>query len=128
MKSLLIVTTIPATLRAFFIPITHHFQSQGWRVDGMAKEILASSECLKAFNQVWDVELSRNPLKPQNLMVASQQIQRVVEKEKYDLVLVSTPVAAFVTRFALNGLRKQGKLKICLHSPRLPLLSRGCSS
>jgi glycosyltransferase involved in cell wall biosynthesis len=35
-----------------------------------------------------------------------------VEQGGYDIVHVHTPVAAFVTRYALNDLRKQGKIKV----------------
>ena len=57
-------------------------------------------------------EWSRDPLKLQNLMVAPRQIQEVVAQEEYDLVHVHTPVAAFVSRYALNSLRKRGKPKL----------------
>jgi len=111
MNRLLIVTTVPETLD-FFIPLTHHLRAKGWRIDAMAREVSASSSHLKIFDRVWDVEWSRNPLEPQNLIVAPQQIRDVLSQQKYDIVNVSTPVAAFVTRYALNDLRKQGKLKL----------------
>jgi glycosyltransferase involved in cell wall biosynthesis len=111
MNRLLIVTTVPETLN-FFIPLTHHLRAKGWRIDAMAREVSASSSHLKIFDRVWDVEWSRNPLEPQNLIVAPQQIRDVLSQQKYDIVNVSTPVAAFVTRYALNDLRKQGKLKL----------------
>ena len=112
MNSLLFVTTIPATLSAFFVPIACHFQAKGWRLDAMAQGISASTKCLEAFDQVWEVEWSRNPLDPQNLLVAPQQIREVLAQKDYDLVHMSTPVAAFVTRYALKDLRKRGKLKL----------------
>lgn len=111
MKRLLIVTTIPATLRAFFIPFAYHFRAKGWQVDGMAQGVSENTECVQAFDRVWDIEWSRNPLQPKNLTVAPQQIREVFAKQEYDIVNVSTPVAAFVTRYAVNGLPKQGKLK-----------------
>lgn len=112
MKRLLIITTIPDTIKAFFLPMANYFQSQGWQVDAMAKGITTNLECLKTFNQVWDVELSRNPLKLQHFTIATQRIQSVVSKEEYDIVLVSTPVAAFVTRYALQESRTQRKIKL----------------
>jgi len=39
-------------------------------------------------------------------------IASIVRSNSYDLVHVSTPVAAFVTRFALRRLRKQGRPKV----------------
>ena len=112
MKKLLIIATIPSTLRSFFLHFAYHLRAKGWRVDAMACGVSDHLECLEAFDRVWDVEWSRNPLKPQNLMVAPQQIREVLAKQEYDLVNVTTPVAAFVTRYALNGLRKWGRLKM----------------
>ncbi len=112
MNSLLIVTTIPATLQAFLLPFALHFRKKGWKVDAMAQGISDSAECLQAFDRVWDVKWSRNPLDPQNLILAPQIIREVVAKQAYEIVHVHTPVAAFVTRYALKDLRKQGKLKV----------------
>ncbi|WP_377476693.1 MAG: glycosyltransferase [Microcoleus anatoxicus] len=106
------VTTIPGTLRAFFLPLVSHLRDRGWQVDGMANEISSNLECVEAFDRVWDVEWSRNPLDPRNLIAAPQQIKAVMNQREYDLVNVSTPVAAFVARYALNSWRKQGNLKI----------------
>ena len=111
MKKLLIVTTIPDTLD-FFLPLTKHLRDQGWQVDAMAKELSTSKEYLEFFDRVWDVEWSRNPLDPKNLITAPGQIRQAFSKEQYDLVNVSTPVAAFVTRYALKDLRKQRKVKV----------------
>lgn len=107
MNSLLFVTTIPAT-SSFFVPIAHHLQAQGWQVDAMANGISSNPKCLETFDCVWDVNLSRNPLDPRNLLVAKQQIRKILAEKHYDIVNVSTPVAAFVTRYALNDLRKNG--------------------
>lgn len=112
MKKLLIVATIPDTLSAFFTYITRHLQANGWIVDGMANRVSQDTECLELFDNVWDVDLSRNPLAPKNLLTAPQQIKDVVNKNDYDLVNVTTPVAAFVTRLALKNARKQGKCKV----------------
>lgn len=112
MNRLLFVTTIPVTISSFFIPIARYFQAKGWQVDAMAQGISSNSKCLEAFDRVWEVELSRNPLEPKNLIVAPQQIRKLLEKNQYDIVNVSTPVAAFVARYTLNDLRKQGKTKL----------------
>ncbi|MEG4033840.1 glycosyltransferase [Microcoleus sp. S36b_A4] len=111
MKSLLIITTIPSTLK-FFLPLTKHLRSQGWQVDAMAKELSTSEEYAHFFDRVWDIEWSRNPLDPKNLLAAPQQIRQVFAQQQYNLVNVSTPVAAFVARYALNNWRKQGKFKV----------------
>lgn len=112
MNRLLFVTTVPDTIKAFFIPITRQLQAKGWRVDAMAKGISNSTECLDVFDQVWEVDLARSPLVPKNILVAPQQIQAVVTDHKYDIVCISTSVASFVTRYALKSLKQQGKPKI----------------
>lgn len=112
MNSLLFVTTIPGTLSSFLGPIASHFQAKGWQVDAIAQGISANPKCLEIFDRVWEVEWSRNPLDPQNLIVAPRQITEVLAQQGYDIVHVHTPVAAFVTRYALNGLRKRGRPKV----------------
>jgi glycosyltransferase involved in cell wall biosynthesis len=112
MKKLLMVTTVPSTLRSFLLPFAAHFRAQGWQVDAMACGISTNPECLQGFDRVWEVKWSRNPLDPRNLLSAPPVIRKIVTREKYDLVHVHTPVAAFVTRYALKDLRKQLKLKV----------------
>lgn len=112
MKRILQVATIASALRSFLLPFAEHFRAQGWQVDGMAQGVSACDNCVKAFDQVWDVTWSRNPLDPRNLIVAPQTIQKIVEQQKYDIVHVHTPVAAFVTRYALQRFRKSKNCKI----------------
>lgn len=112
MNKLLIVTTIPDTLTAFLLPFAKHFRSLGWRVDAMACGISANAECLQTFDHVWDVEWSRNPFALVNLVLAPRIIQEVIEQEKYDIVHVHTPVAAFVTRYALKNWQQQKRPRV----------------
>ncbi|MEB3217942.1 MAG: glycosyltransferase [Nostocales cyanobacterium 94392] len=112
MKNLLIVTTIPETLTAFLLPFARHFRSLGWKVDAMACGISACGQCQQEFDHLWEVQWSRNPLNPRNLMVAPGQIQAAIDQGKYDLVHVHTPVAAFVTRYALRNYTNQRKVKV----------------
>jgi glycosyltransferase involved in cell wall biosynthesis len=106
LTKLLIVTTIPITLKAFLLPFAQHFKERGWQVDAMANGIDNCEACKETFDHVWEVRWSRNPLDPRALMNAPKQIEAIVGKEKYDIVHVHTPVAAFITRFALRKLRK----------------------
>ena len=106
MTRLLIVSTIAPTLRAFLLPVARHFRAQGWQTDAMAQGIASCPECIETFDQTWEVEWSRNPLDPRNLLRTPAVVRQVVEQGQYDLVQVHTPVAAFVTRYALRGLKK----------------------
>jgi glycosyltransferase involved in cell wall biosynthesis len=106
------VATVPITLTGFLLPFAQHFRKLGWQVDGMALETSSMPECLESFDRVWDVDFSRNPLARENLSVAPQQIQQILEKNDYDIVHVHTAVAAFVTRYAISRLKKQPKPKL----------------
>jgi glycosyltransferase involved in cell wall biosynthesis len=112
MNRILMVTTVPSTLRSFLLPFAAHFRSQGWTVDGMACGISASSECQQGFDHAWEVEWSRNPLDPRNLLAAPKVIREIVLREKYNIIHVHTPVAAFVTRYALKDIRHQIGAKV----------------
>jgi len=112
MNSLLLITTIPGTIRAFLLPVADRFRKLGWRVDAMAQGISTNTECLQAFDHVWEVAWSRNPLDPRNLLVAPRIIREVISQQKYDLVHIHTPVAAFVARYALKDLKKTRKFQV----------------
>jgi glycosyltransferase involved in cell wall biosynthesis len=112
MHRLLMVTTIPCTLTSFLLPFAAHFRSQGWQVDAMSCGVSTDAQCLAGFDRVWDVKWSRNPLDPRNLLGTPDKIREIVIREKYDLIHVHTPVAAFVTRYALKNLRDRLNLKV----------------
>lgn len=112
MKKLLIVTTVPQTISNFLFPFAAHFRQQGWQVDAMSYQISTDVECVNRFDRVWDVEWSRNPFDPRNLLSAPKTIREIIISAEYDIVHVHTPVAAFVTRFALKDLRHHLKTKI----------------
>lgn len=112
MPRLLIATTIPETIYAFLLPYAQHFRREGWVVDGMAYNISKFGACTEFFDQVWDIDWSRNPLSPQNFRKALPRICEIVEQGQYDLVHVHTPVAAFVTRCALRRLRLRRNVKV----------------
>jgi glycosyltransferase involved in cell wall biosynthesis len=106
------ITTVPSTLCSFLLPFAAHFRSQGWQVDAMACGVSTSPECLQGFDRVWEVKWSRNPLDPRNLLAAPGAIREIVLREKYNIIHVHTPVAAFVTRYALKDLRDRIGTKI----------------
>jgi len=103
--SALFITTVPITLEAFLVPFAEHFRSQGWRVDALANGASGNPRIADAFDHRYDVAWSRNPLDPRNLVGSAKRVREVVSAGGYDIVHVHTPIAAFVTRFALRGLR-----------------------
>jgi len=98
------VTTVPVTHEAFLQPIVTDLKNQAWRVDGMAAHISGSSTCLDLYNTVIDVGWTRNPLDVAHLPGTVKIVREAVLSRGYDIVHVHTPVAAFLTRFALRRL------------------------
>lgn len=107
MPKILMVATVDLTLKGFLLPFADYFRRQGWQVQGLAQGAEDCPVCQSHFDQVWNIDWSRNPLDLQNLRMAPQRIQELVRQQHYDIVHVHTPVAAFVTRFALRSLRRE---------------------
>lgn len=112
MNKILMVATIPGTLNAFLLPFARHFKSQGWQVDAIASGISSDSQCLETFDRVWDVEWSRNPLDPKNLLNVPRKIRQAIACGQYDIIHTHTSVASFVTRYTVNSLPKHTKPKL----------------
>lgn len=102
MRKLLFVSTITGTLKHFLLPFARHFRNDGWQVDAAANGAADCPVCATSFNQVWHIDWSRRPLDLGNLTQASEQIRALILREGYDLVHVHTPIASFITRFALR--------------------------
>jgi glycosyltransferase involved in cell wall biosynthesis len=96
------VTTISRFLRDFLLPHAQYFRAQGWHVDALTHETAVYPECADCFTALSEITWSRNPLDPRNLLRAPGLVREFVERGGYDVVHVHTPVAAFVTRYALR--------------------------
>lgn len=99
---LLLVTTVASTLRAFLLPFAAHYRALGWQVDALASGASSCSECIGAFDSVFDAPWDRNPLSLTRNFGAARVVRGVVANGQYDLIHVHTPVAAMVTRTALR--------------------------
>jgi glycosyltransferase involved in cell wall biosynthesis len=106
MPRLLFATTVAISLETVLADFAQHFRGKGWRVDAMARGVSSSDRCRKAYDAVWEVDWSRDPFKADNLLKAPAEVRTTVERVRYDLVHVHTPIAAFVLRFALRNLRE----------------------
>ena len=107
-----IVSTVAGAIEGFILPFVYHYRQLGWQVDGVALDITSSQACSEAFDNTWDVPWSRNPLDPRNLIYAVPKIQEILVRGDYDLVHVHTPVAAFVTRYAIAKLKIKQKPQV----------------
>lgn len=102
---LLIAAGVPSTLKAFLLPYAEHYRARGWEVHAAANGAAGDPRIEAAFDEVHDVPWTRRPYDPINLTVAAQRFRTVVREARFDLVHVHDPVAAFVARFALRGVR-----------------------
>lgn len=102
MPAALVVATVDRTLEAFLLPFAEHLRATGWQVDGLAHGATLNRQVVKAFDRCFDAPWSRNPLSPSSI-TAGRRLREVVSGSEYDLVWVHTPVAGFVTRFALRN-------------------------
>ncbi|MDY0087572.1 MAG: glycosyltransferase [Coriobacteriia bacterium] len=102
--SALFVTTVPITLEAFLLPFAEHFRAQGWRVDALSNGATQHTPIFSDFDNRYDITWSRNPLNPSELFDTWARVRRVVIEGGYDIVHVHTPIAAFMTRYALRSL------------------------
>lgn len=109
MKKILYVTTVSSTINAFLVPHIKYLIEQGYKVD-VATNITDEVDkyLIDIGVRVFKVDFQRTPISLKNSR-AYKQIREIQKNEKYDMVHVHTPVASFVTRYAL---RKEKNLKI----------------
>lgn len=112
MAKLLLVTTVATTLEAFLLPFARSFREEGWTVDAAARGVGNSALCRQNFDHCHDMAWTRSPFDIQGLAKAAGKISALVEQNAYDIVHVHTPIAAFITRFALRKARAAGKVKV----------------
>lgn len=100
------VTTVGTTINAFLLPFSKKFKQKGWQVDAAASQIMQFHEVLDAHDNCFEIEFCRNPLNLYKLYKSLGQIRRLLISEKYDIVHVHTPIAAFLTRLSTVGIKK----------------------
>src|SRR5436190_7919190 len=112
---LLILSTVPSTLTAFLLPFATHFRQFGWRVDAGASNIGSENTLEESFDTLHEIPWSRRLFTLTNFTQATGALHRLVAQNRYDLVHVHTPIAAFLTRFALRRLRPNVKIIYTAH-------------
>jgi glycosyltransferase involved in cell wall biosynthesis len=104
MPAALFVTTVASTLQAFLTPFADHFRAEGWRIDALSNGAVGCDAIAPHFDARYDASWSRNPLDVRNLFGTVGEVRHLIAENRYDLVHVHTPVAAFVTRRAVRTL------------------------
>jgi glycosyltransferase involved in cell wall biosynthesis len=112
MPRLLIVSTVSSMIEGFLLPFGAHFRRKHWTVDALANGISRSTDCVRTFDRVWDIQWSRNPLAASNLWRSLSRVREVASEGKYDIVHVHTPVASLLTRAALRSSRAAGSVRV----------------
>lgn len=100
MKNILYVTTVSRTINAFLIPHIRNLVKEGNNVEIACNIDLDISEELSDI-KLNKIDFSRKPFSIDNLK-AIRQIRKLYEVKNYDIVHVHTPVASFITRYALK--------------------------
>ena len=106
---ILYITTISNTINAFLIPHIEMLIKNGHKVDCACNVVSPINEDLLDMGvNIYNKSFSRNPININNFK-AMREIKKLVVENKYDIVHVHTPNAAFYSRLAL---RKIKNLKI----------------
>ena len=113
-RKVLFIATVYTHLANFHIPFMKLFQEKGYEVhaaassvDGRREEIEAVGVCCH------EIEFSRSPLSLANLK-AFRQLMRFLKSQRFELIHVHTPIAAFLGRLAAK-LTKQGSILYTAH-------------
>ena len=122
--SLLMATTVPATLKGFLLPFAAHFRRMGWRVDALARDVSQSPECVAAFHRCHDIAWSRNPLDPRKSLRSEEE--RAGDRRRRSLRPGPRPYSGCGLCHAPGPAEPAtgSAAPRRLHRPRLSLLSR----
>ncbi|MBS3974066.1 MAG: glycosyltransferase [Actinobacteria bacterium] len=103
------MTTVPVTVEAFLLPFAKHFRSLGWRIDVLTKSATQRPGIAASFDTLYDITWSRNPLALADHFDTWNRVRRIVVEGGYQVVHAHTPIAAFITRFALRSIDPENR-------------------
>lgn len=112
---LLILTTVPATIRGLLLPFARHLREEGWHVAAGARELRECEFAANEFDAVYDIPWTRKLVSWSNIAEAGKRVREIVDTEQYDIIHVHTPIASFLTRFALRQGRHSFKVVYTAH-------------
>jgi glycosyltransferase involved in cell wall biosynthesis len=101
--SLLVVATVAGTIGGFVSPYAAHFRALGWRVEAAARDAASDPRVMAAFDEVYELPLSRSLRDLCGLARTRRALQRTLETQP-DIVHVHTPIAGFITRYVVRRL------------------------
>jgi len=110
----LFVATVYAHLAAFHIPFMKLLQSWGYEVHAAASPAKGRKEEVEASGVTcWDIPFARSLTSPDNWR-AYRALKTLLRRERYSLIHVHTPVAAWLTRYVAKRSR-QGPVLYTAH-------------
>lgn len=103
MSKVLFIASVTRHINAFHLPYLELFKKSGYDVEVAANGELDLPFCDKRRQ----VDFERSPLNKKNLL-AHQQLKKIIDDGKYDIIHCHTPVAAMLTRLVARRARKAG--------------------
>lgn len=109
MKKVLYVATVLSHICQFHLPYLKMFKEQGYEVHVAARDNLGEKNGLqlKYADNHFEIPFQRSPFNLKNVK-AYKQLKKLLDKERYDLIVCNTPVGGIVTRLAAKNTRKKG--------------------
>ena len=120
--SLLYVATVSGTIRQFLKPIANSLRAHGWRLGGAAAGVVADPTLPEAFDELFELPLSRSLRDVGSLVRGERAIARMLRESRPDIVHVHSPIASFLTRLAVRRMPRERRAGRRLHGARIPLL------
>ena len=109
-------------IRNFHLPYLREFQRLGWETHVVCRDIPADAPYI---DKAIDLPFEKKMQSPENFR-AAHKLRRLIQTERYDLIITHTSLAAFFTRLAARG--TNGRLVNVVHGylfdDDTPLLKR----
>ena len=110
----LFVATVYTHLVAFHIPFMKLLQGWGYEVHAAAYPAEGRKDEIEAAGVTcWDIPFARSPIRPQNI-TAYRELKALLKKNRYELIHVHTPMAAWLGRLAAKR-TNQGSVLYTAH-------------
>ena len=109
MKKVLYVATVLSHICQFHLPYLKMFKEKGYEIHVAARDNLAEKNGLQLqyADKHFEIPFQRSPFSPKNIK-ALKQLKKLINEERYDLIICNTPVGGILTRIAAKKARKQG--------------------